>query len=51
MKNLVIILCLLIFNTSAFSDSTSNLVADKHKDRQSFKETKPYAQIIEPLDD
>ena len=34
MKNLVIILCLLIFNTSAFSDSTSNFVADKHKDNE-----------------
>ena len=34
MKNLVIILCLLIFNTSAFSDSTSNQVADKHKDNE-----------------
>ena len=34
MKNLFIILCLLIFNTSAFSDSTSNLVADKHKDNE-----------------
>jgi len=34
MKNLVIILCLLIFNSSAFSESTSNLVADKHKDNE-----------------
>ena len=34
MKNLVIILCILIFNTSAFSDSTTNLVADKHKDNE-----------------
>ena len=34
MKNLVIILCLLIFNSSAFSDSTNNLVTDKHKDNE-----------------
>ena len=34
MKNIVIILFLLIFNTSAFSDITSNLVADKHKDNE-----------------
>ena len=34
MKNIVIILFLLIFNTSEFSDITSNLVADKHKDNE-----------------
>ena len=34
-------------------DKYKNLVSywNIHKDRQSFKETKPYAQIIEPLDD
>ena len=34
MKNIVIISFLLIFNTSAFSDSTTNLVVDKHKDNE-----------------